>query len=223
MPRADAHEPDARERQRPHRPVRRASGAPRLTGRATKSPERLPGSGRRARPGGDGEGQGAQDQHPSTEARMADPAPLYLSPERLKQLQRITDAIRLRAALYPSPEAAAAPSPHAAVPQRQAEPAVAAPALPRATPGMNRTTRCAPRPTTKHIARTEARHDELHPAHRCAHRRWRSLPTAARVRLTMCPGDAHRTAMRALTVTLRRVGAVDCAPLLGVRNRRRFS
>ncbi|MEV6131923.1 hypothetical protein AB0M05_34920 [Streptomyces violaceusniger] len=35
---------------------------------------------------------------------MADPAPLYLSPERLEQLQRITDAIRLRAALYPPPK-----------------------------------------------------------------------------------------------------------------------
>ncbi|GDY49073.1 hypothetical protein SANT12839_099550 [Streptomyces antimycoticus] len=35
---------------------------------------------------------------------MAGPVPLYLSPERLEQLQRITDAIRLRAVLYPPPK-----------------------------------------------------------------------------------------------------------------------
>lgn len=35
---------------------------------------------------------------------MVDPVPLYLSPERLEQLQRLTDAIRLRAALYPPPK-----------------------------------------------------------------------------------------------------------------------
>ncbi|MER7898907.1 hypothetical protein ABTX62_23045 [Streptomyces sp. NPDC096046] len=34
---------------------------------------------------------------------MVDPVPPYLSPEQLKHLQRLTDASRLRASLYPSP------------------------------------------------------------------------------------------------------------------------
>ncbi|GAA3352326.1 hypothetical protein GCM10017744_000770 [Streptomyces antimycoticus] len=42
---------------------------------------------------------------------MVDPVPLYLSPERLKQLQRFTDAIRLRAALYPPPKPPKPPKP----------------------------------------------------------------------------------------------------------------
>ncbi|MGW3029167.1 hypothetical protein [Streptomyces sp. NPDC001221] len=35
---------------------------------------------------------------------MVDPIPPHLSPERLKRLQQLTDAARLRATLYPSPK-----------------------------------------------------------------------------------------------------------------------
>ncbi|WP_329391546.1 hypothetical protein OG625_39915 (plasmid) [Streptomyces sp. NBC_01351] len=35
---------------------------------------------------------------------MVDPVPLHLSPERLERLEQLTDAIRLRAALYASPK-----------------------------------------------------------------------------------------------------------------------
>lgn len=45
---------------------------------------------------------------------MAEPSPLHLSPERLEQL---TDAVRLQAALYPSPKS---PSPQCRCPECRA-------------------------------------------------------------------------------------------------------
>jgi hypothetical protein len=52
------------------------------------------------------------------------------------------------------------------------------------------------------IARTGARtDDDVHPS------------VAAPVRITVKSGDAHRTAMRTLTVTVRRVGVVGAHPL----------
>ncbi|WJY43184.1 hypothetical protein QT196_38625 (plasmid) [Streptomyces sp. P9-2B-2] len=35
---------------------------------------------------------------------MVEPIPPHLSPERLERLQQLTDAVRLRAALYPAPK-----------------------------------------------------------------------------------------------------------------------
>lgn len=35
---------------------------------------------------------------------MVEPVPLHLSPELLERLEQLTDAVRLRAALYPAPK-----------------------------------------------------------------------------------------------------------------------
>ncbi|MCP9213268.1 hypothetical protein [Streptomyces cucumeris] len=35
---------------------------------------------------------------------MIEPVPLHLSPEFLERLEQLTDAVRLRAALYPAPK-----------------------------------------------------------------------------------------------------------------------
>jgi hypothetical protein len=64
------------------------------------------------------------------------------------------------------------------------------------------------------IVRTEARHDEPHPAHRrCALRRWRSLPAAAPVRITVRPARVHRTVIRTRRVAVRGAGAASAHPL----------
>lgn len=89
-------------RSRP-RPLRETGARP--AERTAKSSGQLPGRGRSAPPGGDGDGRGCGGPtRRSMEARMVDPIPPYLSPERLKHLQQLADPSRLRAALYPSPK-----------------------------------------------------------------------------------------------------------------------
>lgn len=60
---------------------------------------------------------------------MVDPIPPYLSPQRLKRLEQLADAVRLRAALYPSPKPprSSTPSGHP-VPELRNGPELMAPA-----------------------------------------------------------------------------------------------